>query len=67
MPMRKFYPYSVWADGCVPRIKAHYRIGAKGSNEVYQEVGPQAANGHARWKLRACGPSVLGKGDARCC
>jgi hypothetical protein len=63
--INKFYLNSVWPDGRVPRIEAYDRIGARGNNEVHQEVDPLAAISHARRKFRARRPGVLGKGDAK--
>jgi hypothetical protein len=49
----------------MPRVKAHDRISARGNIKLHQEVDTSATSGHACWKLRACGPRVLGQGHAK--
>jgi hypothetical protein len=62
---KQVYLYIVWPDRCVPRVKEHDRVGARGNIAVYQKMDPFAAISHARWKLCARGPRLPGKGDAR--
>lgn len=62
---KRIYSYIVWPDRCVPRIKVHDGVSARGNSEVHQEMDPYAANSHACWKLCARRSRVLGKGDAR--
>jgi hypothetical protein len=62
--VKQIYLYIVWPDRCVPRVKVHDGVSARGNIAVHQEMDPFAANSHACWKFCARGPRVLGKGDA---
>ena len=64
---KEIYIHIVWPDRCVPQIKTHDRVCARGNNEVHKKMDPLAANSYACWKFCACRSRVLSKGDAWNC